>query len=331
MDVLIVNSEEVKAILDMKSAIGVMEKAFTLYNDGGLIPSRSAMHIEQNKVLGVMPSYLNGLAKAGVKVNTVFSGNSGSRYHIHQGAVLVFEDTRGCLEAIVDAAEVTNVRTAAASALATGLLADGRASVLAIIGAGTQGGLHLEAMLTVRDIKRVNVWDLYPNISHDFSQRASQKHNVEIKIASDVENAVKDADIICVSTPSKQPVLLGDWVSAGTHINSVGFSGPKGRELDNTLIKKSRLYVDCKESILHDCGDIIVPVSNGIINETNILGDLRDLLTLKSEGRTSADDITLYKSAGVSIQDLACANYIHEQARKRGMGTSVKICGHNIS
>ena len=331
MSVLIVNHEEVRAILDMKTAIDVMEKAFTMLDNGGLVPPRSAMFVGGSKVLGAMPSYLNSIGKLGIKANTVFAGNSGSEYHIHQGVVLVFEDNHGCLEAIVDAAEITNIRTAAASGLATKLLADKNASELAIIGAGTQGSHHLEAMLAVRQIRNVRVYDPAPNIANEFFRRESKKHGARIDICGEVEQAVKGADIVCISTPSLTPVLLGNMVSEGVHINSVGFSGPAGRELDNGLLKKARLYVDCRESIIRDCGDIILPISEGIIKETDIIADLKELLTHKAEGRLEGSDITLYKAAGVSIQDLACAFYIYGQAQKRGMGVSVNINGKNTN
>jgi len=329
MSVLIINHEEVKTLLPMKTAINVMEEAFSLYNEGGLIPPRSGMFLEGGRVLGAMPAYLNAIGKLGIKANTVFAGNSGTQYHIHQGVVLVFEDNHGCLEAIVDAAEITNIRTAAASGLATKLLANENASKLAIIGAGTQGSHHLEAMLAVRKIGDIRVCDISPVRSNEFSKRESAIHGVEISVFSDIEETVKGTDIVCISTPSVTPVLLGSMISEGTHINSVGFSGPKGRELDNELLKKSRIYVDCRESIIRDCGDIILPISENIIKETDIIADLTQLLINKALGRTCGSDITLYKSAGVSIQDLACAHYIFKQAQERGMGITVEISGKN--
>ena len=329
MSVLIINHEEVKAILDMKTAINVMENAFTMCKDGRIIPPRSTMFVEANKACGTMTAYLNSIGKLGIKANTVFAGNSGGEYHIHQGLVLVFEDAHGCLEAIVDAAEITNIRTAATSGLATKLLANENASELAIIGAGTQGRHHLEAMLAVRHISKVRVCDLLPGAALEFSKRESARHGIEISVCSTVDQAVDGAEIICIATPSSKPVLLGCMVKEGAHINSVGYSGPTGRELDNELLRKARLYVDCKESIIRDCGDILLPISEGVLSETDIIADLTELLAGELDGRLSNSDVTLYKSAGVSIQDLACANYIYEQALKRGMGVSVNIYGNN--
>lgn len=329
MELRLINHEEVGKILSMKAAISVMEDAFAMLSEGGMTPPRNSMFMSQNQVLGAMPAYLKGIGRFGMKVNSVFAGNSGSQYHIHQGAVLVFEDKHGCLEAIVDAAQITNIRTAAASGLATKLLAPKDVSRLAVIGAGTQGSKHVEAMLAVRDIKSVTVWDLIPETSRAFAERESARHGVEITVAKTAEEAVSQADLICIATSSRQPVLLGEWVREGTHINSVGFSGPSGRELDNALIKQARIYTDCMATILGDCGDLLVPISEGVLAQSDIVGDLTGLLTGRIAARQAASDITLYKSAGVSVQDLACAHFIHQEALKLGIGTSAEFSGLN--
>lgn len=329
MQVLIVNQNEVNELLSMKECINVMKQAFrSLANGEAAVHPRNGMRFSKDKLLGMMPSYLANIETAGLKVNTVFSENSGTKYHVHQGVVLLFETEHGCLKGIIDGADITNIRTAAASGLATSLLANPDAGDLAILGAGTQGSYHLEAMLLVRKIRRVRIWNPSPERAAKFAQRESLKYGINIEVMETVKESVKDADLICTTTPAQEPVLLGEWIPPGAHINSVGWGGPTARELDTNILSRSRLFVDYKNSILHDCGDIIIPLHDGTINEDQILG-IGDILLDKVKGREDRKQITLYKSAGVAIQDLVTAHYIYTQAIKKKMGVFVELGGLN--
>ena len=331
MKTMILGQEDVIKLLPMHECIDLMEKAFRQLASGGAeIYPRSKVVVDPKKILGFMPAYFPAIEKAGIKVTTVYPENSGSKYHVHQGVVLLFETENGSLQAIIDAAEITTIRTGAASGLATRILARKDAETLAIIGAGTQGSCHLEAMALVRHIKKVKVFDYLPERAENFARRESEIHNVQIEAVKSVAEAVCDTDIICIATPASEPVLKGEWVSPGTHINSVGFGGPASRELDTALLNRSKIYVDYLETVLHDCGDVVMPLQKGEIDQSAILGGLGDILTGKIESRKDDNEITLFKSAGVAVQDLSASDYIYQKALKQGAGTEVKMGGFNL-
>jgi ornithine cyclodeaminase/alanine dehydrogenase-like protein (mu-crystallin family) len=331
LNTLILGQEDVIKLLPMGECIDLMAQAFEqLATGGATIYPRSKVVVDPDKILGFMPAYFPAIEKAGIKVTTVYAGNSGTRYHVHQGVVLLFETDNGSLEAIIDAAEITTIRTGAASGLATKLLARANGTRLTIIGAGTQGSCHLEAMVLVRDIKSVRIYDRLPARAEAFAQRESQKHKLKIETAKTVEEAVNGAELICIATPASEPVLKGDWIMAGAHINSVGFGGPASRELDTALLSKSKIYVDYLETVLHDCGDMIIPLKNSELNQSAIVGGLGDILIGKVQARCSDNDITLFKSAGVAVQDLSASDYVYRKALKLGIGTALKLGGYNM-
>lgn len=331
MKTMILGQEEVIKLLPMDECLDLMEQTFRqLALSGATVFPRSKVVIDPQKILGFMPAYFPALDKAGIKVTTVYPGNSGTRYHVHQGVVLLFETENGSLQAIIDAAEVTTIRTGAASGLATRVLARDNAKKLAIIGAGTQGKSHLEAMILVRDIEKVKVFDRESERAEAFARRCLLTYKVPIETSKSVADAVCDADIICIATPAREPVLKGEWIPAGAHINSVGFGGPEARELDTDLLRKSKIYVDYLETVLHDCGDLVVPLKDGELEHAAIKGGLGDILDEKTEARTDDHDITLFKSAGVAVQDLSVADYIYKKALSNGAGLSVQIGGYNL-
>ena len=330
MEITIVNHDDVQRMLNFEECIEVLKNAFSRARQQTcLIPPRTPMILGDQKVFSSMAAFVAGLDRAGVKVNTVFSTNSGSRYHIHQGAILVFETENGCLEGIVDAAAITNIRTAAASALATRLLTEDRPLSLAILGAGTQGHQHLRAMAAVRPLSGGTVWDILPERAEALAELGRRQTGGDFKPAATVAEAVSAVDLVCIATPASEPVLKGDWIKPGAHINSVGFSGPGGRELDDRLLKKSRLYVDWLETILHDCGDIIVPLKEGVLDRRDIIGDLGDMVSGAVPLRQSKEEITLFKATGVAIEDLACADYLCRKARREGRGARLEFGGFN--
>ena len=332
MKTLIIGQDDVVRLLPMEECIAVMEQAFMgLAASGAVIYPRSKVDIDNQKILGFMPAYFPAIDKAGIKVTTVYPGNSGTKYHVHQGAVLLFETKNGSLQAVLDAAEITTIRTGAASGLATRLLAKENAGDLAIIGAGTQGSCHLEAMIKMRTIRKVRVYDYYPERAAEFARREALVHNLDIEVSPTVQVAVQEADLICIATPAREPVLKGEWISPGAHINSVGFGGPASRELDTGLLVRSRIFVDYRETIFHDCGDMLLPLNAGEIDECSILGGLGDILSGAVKGRINAEDITLFKSAGVAVQDLAVADYIYQKALKQDAGHSVTLGGYNLT
>jgi ornithine cyclodeaminase/alanine dehydrogenase-like protein (mu-crystallin family) len=246
MKALIINQAEVYQLLPMNECMETMAEALAAISSGKAInPLRQVLHLPDKRgLLGVMPSYLEDLNAVGLKVVSVFHNNKGTAYDSHQGAVLVFEAEHGCLQAIIDASAITAIRTAAVSGVATKLLAREDAEELAILGSGVQAHTHVNSMLTARRIRRVRVWSPNPDHVRTFVRHISEKYDTPVAPAASAFDAVKGADIVCTTTSARDPVLMGDWLTAGAHINAVGSSIPLARELDTAAVAKSRLFVD---------------------------------------------------------------------------------------
>lgn len=329
MQVLIINQSEVPQLLPMDECIDVMEKALKALAEGdAILPLRPVMWLpEKVGALGMMPSYLGVIQSFGLKVVSVFPGNHGTEYDSHQGAVLLFEAKNGRLLALMDSSSITAIRTAAVSGVATKLLARADAHDLAILGSGVQAQTHLEAMLRVRPVKRVRLWTRNAEHARAFAEREGQRHNITIEVMPSVETAVTGADLICTVTAAPEPILKGDWLAPGTHINAVGSSVPFTRELDTAAVVKSRMFVDRRESTINEAGDFLFPKKEGAITDDHIQGELGEMLLGKIQGRQSDDEITLFKSLGLAIEDLAAAYHVYRRATKHNLGLSVELGG----
>lgn len=331
MKVLIANQDEVSALLPMNECIGVMEDALKMFAGGdALLPLRTMMILPDGEnLMGLMPAYLGGIESVGVKVIAAFPGNIGSEYDTHQGVVLLFDTAQGLLRAIVDGTAITAIRTGAVSGVATKLLARADAHDLAIIGAGTQARTHLAAMRCVREIKRVRVCSRAVERAQRFAAREAERHGIDIEVVKTAPEAVDGADIICTVTSAAAPVLKGAWIAPGAHINAVGAFTPTTREVDTEAVVKARLYVDRRESTLSEAGEFIIPQNEGAIDDSHIVGELGEVLTGKAPGRAAPDEITLFKSLGIAIEDLASAHYILNKAHEKNAGTWIKIGGRH--
>jgi ornithine cyclodeaminase len=231
----------------------------------------------------------------------------------------------------VDGTAVTAIRTAAVSGVATKLLAREDAGDLAIIGAGTQASTHLAAMLEVRRIRRVRVYSDSIEGAQQYAERESKRHHIDVEPVESAEAAVRGADLICTVTTSDQPVLLGEWLRPGAHINAVGAFKPTMRELDTTAVVRSRMYVDRLESALREAGDFLIPRSQGAIGDEHIAGEIGQVLVGDIGGRRTPEDITLFKSLGIAVEDLAAANHILKKAAVTGRGTWIEMGGQRFA
>jgi len=262
-----------------------------------------------------------------VKVLTVFPVNHGTPIDAHQGAVLLFEADHGRLLAMLDATTVTAIRTAAVSAVATRLLAREDAEELAILGAGTQGRMHLEAMTIVRPVRRVRVWSRTTEHARALAQLARERFDLSAEVCSTPAHAVERASIICTTTASPTPVLEGSWLQPGAHVNAVGACIPTTRELDTDAVRRARLYVDRRESALAEPGDILVPLREGAITTEHIVAEIGELLLENGPrlGRHADDEITLFKSLGLAVEDLAAAHHVYGKAAASGAGAWIAL------
>ena len=328
-DVLLISQDEVPKLLPMNECIEVMRGVLSALADGKtLLPLRTVQFLPQGRgAFASMPAVVLDPYAIGLKVITVFPKNHGTAYDSHQGAVLLFEPEHGSLVAIMDASSITGIRTAAVSAVATDILARKDARTLGILGSGVQASTHLDAMLCVRPLERVRVYSRSREHVEQFIDRESRKHDVAIEAAPSAEEAVRNSDIVCTTTSAREPVLFGPWLKPGAHINAVGSSTRVTRELDTEAMRKSRLYVDRRESTLNEAGDYLMAAAEGAVDEKHIIGEVGEVLTGKAPARGSAEEVTLFKSLGLAIEDVASAHHIYQAARKRSDLTSFQLGG----
>jgi len=321
--VLFVNEAGVHDLLPMETCIPLMREALTTLARGdAVLPLRSLVRLpDRSGLLGLMPGYLGEPRSFGLKVVSVMPGNHGTPYDSHQGVVMLFGLKHGEPLAILDATAITAIRTAAASAAATDTLARGDAGDLALIGSGTQARTHLAAMRAVRPLRRVRVWSRSRANAERFAREEMARGGVVIEVAATGEEAVRDADLVCTTTSSKEPVLRGAWLAPGAHVNAVGACFPIFRELDTEAVRRARFYTDCRESCVNEAGDFLIPRDEGAISEGHLLGELGEVFLGKVPGRLSRDDITVYESLGIAIEDLAAAHAVHRRALETGTGT----------
>ncbi len=322
MKALFAGHDLVESLLPLDECILVMRDTFSMLARGeAILPLRGGLREPDGKgVLAWMPAYLDKERLIGGKFITVFGGNRNTRFESHQGAVLLFESESGRLLAILDAGSITAIRTAACSAVATDLLAAADSSDLAILGSGTQAYMHLRSMRAIRNIKRVRVWSRNTEHARNFASRASRESEIPIEHVSSVAEAVTGAHIICTVTSSTSPVLLGRWLTPGAHINAVGASVPGFRELDSEAVAKSKLYTDRRESLFNEADDFRIPRSEGVIQDSHLVGEIGEVLTGKAPARQSKSEITLFKSLGLAVEDLAAAYRVYTKAKLKKQG-----------
>jgi ornithine cyclodeaminase len=326
MSLLIINDVEVEHLLPMNECIIVMEEAF-----GGLArgdfyqPLRTITTPPDVKgVMALMPTFRAGQTpRFGLKAICVFPGNAALGKDAHQGGVLLFDGTNGEPLAIANASAITAIRTAAVSGLATRLLAREDAADLAIIGAGVQARTHLLAMSSVRRLTRIRVAARRFASAKKFAAEMKARAPCPIEPVESAEAAVRKADIIVTATTSHDPVINRDWLSPGVHINAVGTYSFKAREIDTATMKNATLFVDRRESALNEAGDYLIAAKEGAIGPEHIRAELSEVVTGAHPGRTSSEEITVFKSLGLAMEDLAATDYIFRKAREQGCGTLV--------
>ncbi len=323
MDLLVINAAEVRRLLPMAACMEAMETALKQLGRGeAQNPLRSVNWLpEKRGILLAMPA-LTEEAMA-IKVITVMPGNHGTPYDSHMGAVILFDAQYGRPLALMDATEITAIRTAAVSGVATRLLAREDAGDLAILGTGVQARSHLQSMLEARPLRRVRVWSRSAAHRADYVRWADSDLDVEVEAADNAQAAVSGADLICTATATTEPVLQGAWLSAGAHVNAVGSSTPTTRELDSAAMAMVSHFVDRRESTLDESGDYLIPLQEGAIDEGHIRAELGEVLLGQAQGRSSEEEITLFNSLGLAVEDLASAQVIWREAQHLGVGTAV--------
>jgi ornithine cyclodeaminase len=268
---------------------------------------RSIIPLSQGHLFGIMPGAMGENAVFGAKLVSVYPENFAKGQQSHQGVVVLFEPETGAPVCVVHAGEITAIRTAAASAVATDVLARPDATRLTILGYGEQAATHARALLQVRKIEAVRVWGRSLERAESFCQKMIEELGIPFSSATDVEGVVSDADIICTVTAAREPILRGAWVPPGTHVNLVG-SGVAGPvEVDNEFVVRSRFIADSRESVLQQGAEFLRAKAAGVIGDEHVVAEIGQVLAGDIIGRRSDEDITAYKSLGHVVQDLACA------------------------
>ncbi len=326
MPTLLLGEADVARLLPMDECVEVMAEALAALERGDMEqPLRFVVRpAEAAGLMGLMPAYrARPEAAYGLKAVCVFPGNPARGLDAHQGAVLLFDGETGELSAALNASAITAIRTAAVSAVATRLLAREDARGLAILGAGVQARSHLEAMALVRPFERARVWTRTPERAQALAAEAGTPFHVEV--AGSAEEAVRDADVVCTTTTAREPILRRAWLREGAHVNAVGSSIPTTRELDTETMAAATLFVDRRESTVNEAGDFLFPQREGAISPDHIRAELGEVLTGRAEGRTSPGELTVFKSLGLAVEDLASAEHLYRRARETGAGTEVDL------
>jgi ornithine cyclodeaminase len=328
MKVLVLNHAEVEQLLPMSECISAMAGAFTALAQGEAHqPLRTIFKPPEVKgVLAMMPTFLEGPTPLfGLKAICVFPGNAAIGKDAHQGGVMLFDGVTGELLALINASAITAIRTAAVSGLATRLLAKADAGDLAIIGAGVQARPHLAAMNCVRLLRRVRIASRSFQSAKTFAQEMQTQFPNLIEPVETIEAAVRGADIIVTATTSRDPVLQREWISPGAHINAIGTFSPRAREVDTATMVAASLFVDRRESALNEAGDYLIAAQEGAIGPEHIRADLGEVLTGVLPGRTSPSEITIFKSLGLAIEDLAAAAHVYQKAQAANAGSWIEF------
>jgi ornithine cyclodeaminase len=328
MKILVLNHDDVVQLLPMTDCIEVMAEALSALARGEVTqPLRTIVKPSGVKgVLAMMPAFRAGAEPLfGLKAICVFPGNAAIGKDAHQGGVILFSGKTGEPLAMVNASAVTSIRTAAVSAVATRALARPDATELAIIGAGIQARSHLEAMACVRSIARVRIASSRIGRARQFATEMQTRFAFPLEPVATPEAAVTGADIIVTATTAREPVIRREWISPGAHINAIGTFSPAAREIDTATMAAASLFVDRMESALNEAGDYLIAAKEGVIGPEHIRAELGEVLIGAKPGRTSPDEITLFKSLGLAIEDLAAAEHVYRKAKPHGVGSWVEF------
>ena len=309
----IIEEKDVRALLPAAACVDLMKDALTGLEEGRYeMPPRLITHMPNTAAFGFMPAWAGNYY--GAKVITAYAPNAGTQYPSHIGYVMLFESLHSTVAGLVDATAVTEIRTGAVSAAATDVLARKDAHVLALIGAGAQARSHTAAILSVRPIDRIVVYDIRPEAARAFADDTERTYGIRPEIAASVAEAVRDADIICTLTPSKEAYLTLDMVRPGTHINAVGTFTPTTREVASDLMAAARLYADQVSAMKRESGEYLIPLQEGLITEDSIVGSVGEVLLGRKPGRASDEEITVFDALGLAVEDVTAAVYVLEHA-----------------
>jgi alanine dehydrogenase len=324
---LILSEPDLRQLLPMEELIAAMADALAAFSSGGVQqPLRTVLEVGTSKAFfGVMPAFIPASGALGTKLVTVFGSNLALGLPSHLATIILLDSTTGEMRGLLDGRYITEARTAAVSAVSTQLLARPAASTLAIIGTGVQAWSHLEALRLVRKLSEIRVWS--PTAAHRarFASEAKEKLSVHVTTTASAREAVEGADLIALVSSSREPVVHSAWVQEGAHVCAVGACRPDQREMDSDLVGRARLFVDSRTAALAEAGDIVLPIKEGRFTAGHIAGELGEVVSGRTPGRTNSSEVTIFKSLGMAVEDVAAAQLAFEKAGSRGLGRGILI------
>jgi ornithine cyclodeaminase/alanine dehydrogenase-like protein (mu-crystallin family) len=323
--ILFLSAAEVAEALSMQAAIAAVRDAFVQLSAGrARVPLRTPLRLAGDGAALFMPVHLPEQGRLGLKVATVVPDNPGRNLPTIQALVVVFDAATGCAEAVMDGEALTAVRTGAASGVATDALARADAAVAAVVGAGAQGRRQLEAVCCVRPIREALVFDADSAAALRFAEEMADSQGIPVRALRAV-SGIRAADVVCTATSSSTPVISDGDLAPGAHINAIGTYRPDAREIPGETVARARLVVDSRETYLHEAGELVMALAEGLLAADTTPAELGEVVAGTEPGRRDDDQLTLFKSVGNAVQDLAAAGVVLEEARRLGLGTEVEL------
>jgi ornithine cyclodeaminase len=328
--VLVLSGAEVRVLLDLDALLDALADAMADLSAGrASAPDRIAAVVpERDGILAAMPGYVPSLGGLATKLVSVFPGNAGTSVPTHQALIAMFDPETGSPVALLDGTEITAIRTGAGSALSARLLAREDSSVLAVIGTGVQARSHARAMVRVRPITEIRIAGRDAGKARALAAQLAAELGAKVCAADSYREALDGADIVCATTHARAPVVHREWLALGTHVTSVGLRAD-GRELDDQTVVDSLVFVESRRAALapypSGSNDLTDPIRDGLITPDHVRAELGELVTGTKTGRESADQLTVYKSVGVAVQDAAAAALVLAAARERGVGREISL------
>ncbi len=344
---ILLSEQDVRIVLSMDDLIAAMETALVEFSSGRVAqPLRTVIEVGLQKAFfGVMPACIPEPSSAsvrqedsrtsarprpslaeggalGAKLVTVFGSNPAAGLPTHLATIILLDSMTGELLAVMDGRYITEARTAAVSAVSVKLLARERADTLAVIGSGVQARSHLDAIGRVRPLRRVRVWSPNPDSRSAFAREMQPRTTAAITVCTSARDALDDADLVVLATAAREPVVRSEWVADGAHICAVGACRPDQREMDSALVSRGRLFVDSRTAALTEAGDLLLAMKDGPVS---IAGELGELAAGRVTGRASAEEVTIFKSLGMAVEDIAAAHLAFVKAAERGLGRGFVI------
>lgn len=327
---LAISRADLKQLVSMEQTIELVKQAFVeLYQEKADVPLRLGLDVQPGQdVTLLMPAHMSRLGALGFKVVSVFQSNSERELPVTSAMVMMVDAETGVPNAVLNGSFLTQLRTGAVSGAGAQLMSREDSRNLVVIGGGAQGVTQAAAVAAVRDIEKITVIDRAESSFPRFEAAIAEDWpdlSDRLQFSTDAEKAVREADVICLATTSKKPVFDAAWVKPGTHVSGVGSFTPEMQETPEEFVVNSRIVVDMAEHALAETGDLIIPMQNGSLQESDIVGELGGLVLGEFEGRTSPEENTFFKSVGNAVQDIAVGQYAVQQALEKGIGQEIDL------